>query len=413
MDTHSRSFRLVCQPSEFAVVENLLEAEGFRFEVEPFSRYCRRLLCEPFPLGSSLAAFFGYIYIQDRASMLPPLALGPEPGAAVLDMAASPGSKSGFLGQLAGREGFVLANEPSRNRLGSLQANLLCANLLQCATSSFAGEDLPLPDHSWKYILLDPPCSGWGTARKHPQTLKLWQGKKIAPLIQLQRKLLQKAAWLLAGGGLLVYSTCTTNPAENEAQTEYAVKELGLEPIPLEPFAGFKFKDAPYGALLVDGESSESQGFYVSLLAQAENVAPQQFEKCDFSASAIPAIALNTPVSDADLLPPGQTALFGSKVRLLPRQACDHLPSGFSWQGFPLGTLRGEKFRPQPRLHSLLPPLATAAPRVVFEEIAPLRRLLQGNALPTDLASAAGLWWRELPLGIAQIKNGRLLASFR
>ena len=345
--------------------------------------------------------------------MLPPLALAPSAGAAVLDMAASPGSKSGFLGQLVGETGFVLANEPNRARLGTLQANLLAANLLQCATSHFQGQALPLPDHSWNFILLDPPCSGWGTAARNPLALKLWQGKKIAPLIELQRKLLARAAALLAPGGRLVYSTCTTNPDENESQTEYAVKELGLEPLALEPFAGFKFKSAPHGALLVDGESSASQGFYISLLKRPQEATRQDFAKCDFSAAEVGKAELENAVCDPQLLPPGKTALFGQKVRFLPEAACSMLPPAFSWQAFPLGAFHGGKFKPERRLRILLPPPTQGVQCVVFDEITPLRRLLEGSALATPLASAAGLWWRDLPLGICQIKNGRLLASFR
>ena len=115
-----RSFRLVCPPEQMPQVESLLRAQGYEFEPETFSPFCRRLLCEPRPLGSSLAAFFGYIYIQDRSSMLPPLALAPRQGEAVLDMCASPGSKTGFLGQLTGPDGFVLGNELSRARLATL-----------------------------------------------------------------------------------------------------------------------------------------------------------------------------------------------------------------------------------------------------------------------------------------------------
>lgn len=413
MDIPHRSFRLVCEPCEFGAVENLLTAEGFRFEPEPFSQYCRKLAYEPFPLGASIAAFFGYIYIQDRASMLPPLVLSPSRGSAALDMAASPGSKSGFLAQLTGRAGFVLANEPNRARLATLQANLLAANLPQCATSQQIGEKIGLPRHAWDYILLDPPCSGWGTVKKNPRALKLWQGSKIEPLIQLQRKLLKKAACLLAKGGRLVYSTCTTNPAENEAQTEFAVKELGLVPISAPALPGFNFTHVPNGALLVDGDSSASQGFYISLLRQSEAPPPQAHEKGDFQAREIQRVELESLVCDPTLLPPGATALFGGKIRFLPQKALAMLPTGFAWQGFPLGTFMGGKFRPEARLRSLLPPLEQPAPRAIFEEIEPLRRLLQGNAVDTPLASTAGLWWRDLPLGICQVKNGRLIANFR
>lgn len=140
-----RSFRLVCPPEQMPQVESLLRAQGYEFEPEPFSPFCRRLLCEPRPLGSSLAAFFGYIYIQDRSSMLPPLALAPRQGEAVLDMCASPGSKTGFLGQLTGPDGFVLGNELSRARLATLRANLHACNLPHVGTCSFEGQ-APAPD---------------------------------------------------------------------------------------------------------------------------------------------------------------------------------------------------------------------------------------------------------------------------
>lgn len=281
-----RSFRLVCKPEQAPLVELLLQAQGFVFEPEPFFPLARRLVDGSLPLGSSLAAAFGYLYIQDRSSMLPPLALSPQAGAAVLDMCASPGSKTGLLAQLVGQEGFVLANEPSRNRLATLRHNLQSLNLFCCATTSYPGEKLPLPSADdnptetspfheagqsagWDCILLDPPCSGWGTVEKNPQVLRLWQGDKIDPLISLQRKLLAEAARLLRPGGRLVYSTCTTNVEENEGQLRFAREDLGLVFQPLAPPPGFAFADPEHpefsGALRVN-TGSDGQGFFVALL---------------------------------------------------------------------------------------------------------------------------------------------------
>ena len=264
----ARSFRIVCEDRHTTAVEALLRAQGYAFEPEPFSPLCRRLLAEPRPLGSSLAAFFGYIYIQDRSSMLPPVALAPAVGASVLDMCASPGSKTGFLAQLVGRTGFVLGNEPSPTRLGTLRANLHQCNLIQAGTCLYSGDALPLHPGSWNAILLDPPCSGWGTAEKHPQVLKLWQGDKLDSLTSLQQRLLRHAAHLLAPGGSLVYSTCTTNVAENEDQVRFAEQELGLVREHLAPIPGFVWEELPggEGTLRVDGARSQAQGFYVARL---------------------------------------------------------------------------------------------------------------------------------------------------
>ena len=291
-----RSFRLVCKPEQAPLVELLLQAQGFAFEPEPFFPLARRFTSGPLPLGSSLAAVFGYIYIQDRSSMLPPLALAPESGAAALDMCASPGSKTGLLAQLVGAQGFVLANEPSANRLATLRRNLQSLNLFNCATTSYPGEKLSLPsapgsffpspadgeEAGWDRILLDPPCSGWGTAEKHPQVLRLWRGDKVKPLIGLQRRLLAEAARLLRPGGRLVYSTCTTNTEENEAQLHFAREELGLDFLPLGPLTGFSFADAElpeFAGVWRVNTGEDGQGFFVALLqkpgTERENLRPE------------------------------------------------------------------------------------------------------------------------------------------
>lgn len=273
-----RSFRITVPEPAQSGVAALLEEEGFRFEPEPFSACCRRLTAEPRPLGSSLAAFFGLIYIQDRSSMLPPLALAPEKGAAVLDMCASPGSKTGFLAQLVGPGGFVLANEVSHSRLFTLRQNLRVCNFLQAGTCSYEGQNIPLAPGSLRYIQLDPPCSGWGTAVKNPKVMALWHDDKVKPLIGLQRLLLRRAAGLLAPGGVVVYSTCTTNSGENERQVEYAEACLGLTREPLAPFPGFYWDDreGSEGTLRVDGERSGSQGFYVARLRKTGEPEPEK-----------------------------------------------------------------------------------------------------------------------------------------
>lgn len=124
MKQYKRSFRFVCQGDERKTVEEMLLLQGFSWEQEEFFSASCRLVEEPFSLGSSLAGFFGFIYIQDRASMLPPVALMPGKGAFVLDMCASPGSKTGQLAQIVGESGFVLGNEVSPVRLATLRRNL-------------------------------------------------------------------------------------------------------------------------------------------------------------------------------------------------------------------------------------------------------------------------------------------------
>lgn len=457
-----RSFRLVCAPEQVSAVEALLRAQGYDFEPEPFSPLCRRLVAEPRPLGGSLAAIFGYIYIQDRSSMLPPLALAPAAGSAVLDMCASPGSKTGFLAQLVGRNGFVLGNEPSPTRLGTLRANLHQLNLIQAATCSYSGDALPLRPGSWDAILLDPPCSGWGTAEKHPQVLKLWQGDKLDSLTGLQRRLLRHAALLLRPGGRLVYSTCTTNVDENEAQVRFAEQELGLEREHLDPIPGFVWEELPggEGTLRVDGARSQAQGFYVALFRKPGNAdaAVQPFESSAGepqnaifeapasvpagmqnpgqrngrragrnrgddrtgkpaerpSGSPLPPESLAGATCNPDLLPPGRAVLYGEHVRFVPPQATALLPPGCVWQGSLLGKLCGGTLDAAPRLRVLMPQSPDAASSLVLDDVADVAALLSGQSRQTGLEGReAGLWWRDLPLGRIVLKQGRAIAGFK
>ncbi len=428
-----RSFRLVCEEKDLALVEALLCEEGFVFEQEPFCPFVRRLLVEPFPLGRSLAAFFGYIYIQDRSSMLPPLALNPPKGAAVLDMCASPGSKTGLLAQLVGKEGFILGNEPTKTRLATLKNTLTSLNLFHTATCSWDGEAMPyddvhtkglyanipygnIPDDAsglWDYILLDPPCSGWGTTNKNPNITKLWTAEKAKNLITLQQKLLRHAYTLLKDGGSLVYSTCTTNPLENEEQVRFACEELGFELVPLTGFETFHFDEARLaeGTLCVDEKASQAQGFFIAKLKKAskEQELAQKIPPSCLSIDYTPldkedVLALGF---DADLLPKGDLAIFGENVHFVHEYALKQLPKALRWQGPILGKSRKGRCIPLPRVRSVL--CEKSLEKCVFEDISPIKALLQGQSLPTDCQQKdRALYWRDLPLGRVRVKNGRI-----
>ena len=356
--------------------------------------------------------------------MLPPLALAPVEGAAVLDMCASPGSKTGFLAQLVGPGGFVLGNEPSRARLATLRANLHACNWPHAATCSYEGQALPLTPESWDWILLDPPCSGWGTVEKNPQVMTLWQGDKIKTLTSLQRRLLAHAARLLRPGGRLVYSTCTTNDDENEAQTLYAEERLGLRRLPLTPFEGFVWEHRPggEGTLRVDGEKSGAQGCYVALFSKETSVLSGDEEAeagdGDWRAVGRPFARerLRGPCFDPDLLPPGEVMLFGDQLRFIPSRA-GIVPAGCRWQGGLLGQFGKRGFAPAPRLRDFLPGADGDAPgheaALVLDEPEEIEGLLSGRSFRTGLAGTeAALWWRDVPLGRVSLKQGRALAAF-
>jgi 16S rRNA (cytosine1407-C5)-methyltransferase len=415
MKNTSRSFRLVCSQDQVHDVEALLHAEDFRFDPHPCFAQARTLTAEPVPLGRSVAARFGYIYIQDKSSMLPPLALAPRPGDRILDLCASPGSKTGILSQLVGPSGLVLANEPSPDRLATLRVNMRHLGCFNVATCKYEGQSLPLENDSWPLILLDAPCSGWGTVDKNPKAAQMWAGDKTAPLEALQRELLTKAADLLAPGGRLLYSTCTTNVRENETQVRFAMDRLGLVPEPLTEFAGFSFDPSLPGCLLVNGEDSLAQGFFLAALGkpgrETKNSWPSRAElpgerisRQEFSART---------GLDTSWLPEHCFLNVGGRVYLILEQAATDLPGELRWQGFAVGKSAKDSIQADATLRMFVPPRPDDK-SLVLERVQTIRELLSGQSLPwTGTKKRLAFYFRSLPLGFLTIKGNRCLWSDR
>lgn len=440
-----RSFRITVSLAEQADVIGLLQAEGFEFEPEPFSPFAFRLKHEPFPLGRSLAAFFGLIYIQDRSSMLPPLVLNPPQGGAVLDCCASPGSKTGFLAQLTGKTGLVLGNEPNPTRLGTLRANLFTLNFLNAATCRFNAEEIPLPRNTFSHILLDPPCSGWGTVERNPKVLTLWTEDKAKTLVALQRQLLKQAAHILAPGGELLFSTCTTNRAENEEQVVWVKENLGLTQMDILPPAGFTptalEMEGAEGALRIAPDLGEGQGFFLAKFSKPQSLCGTEIKeeesfvallnkpkrkqknsgfgdkKAKFEAIApqnLPLNALESDCLDSSLLPPGELLSLANNVMFMPQPLGQILPSNFPCQGCFVGKLAGSGLLPLPRLRVLMRG-ACDAPSVNVDDCETIRNLLAGRSLDVNMPGKnwAGLYFRNLPLGLLRIKGGRAIWTER
>jgi 16S rRNA (cytosine1407-C5)-methyltransferase len=412
-----RTFRLVCAAGEEGRVEALLAAQGFACEPEPFFAQARRLSCEPFPLGGSLAARFGRIYIQDRSSMLPPLLLAPQPGETALDLCAAPGGKTGLLAGLVGPAGIVLAVEASRERLITLRANLKRMNVANAATLGADAGRLDLPAAAFSRILLDPPCSGWGTAEKHPRVLSLWTGDRTGGLTRLQRGLLSRAAGLLAPGGRLLYSTCTTHVEENERQVRFALDDLGLALAPLAAPVGFTAAPPALpgldGVLRVGGQG-QGQGFFLACLTRpGTGGSPAPAAGGPLPGARLNPRTLECPARMAwENLPPGGLFDFGGRVFFLPEKAIEGGWWGEGWQGLPLGRLRGRVFRPDPAAWLLVPgPRGAGSAEVLdLEDAGPIERLVAGQSLEAGPGGpCVGLCFRGLALGWLSRKGRRLL----
>jgi 16S rRNA (cytosine967-C5)-methyltransferase len=160
----------------------------------------------------------GALLAQSRAAMLPARALAPRPGERVLDLCAAPGGKSTHLAALMENDGEVLAVERNPRRAAALQRT---ARRLQtsCVRVILADAAQPLTgEGEFDRVLVDPPCSGLGTLQARADLRWRVSEQQVPELARTQAKILAAGAAAVRPGGVLVYSTCTISPHENERQ---------------------------------------------------------------------------------------------------------------------------------------------------------------------------------------------------
>ena len=173
------------------------------------------VLCEPFDVHGSELWREGAFTAQSRAAMLVARVLDPQPGEDVLDLCAAPGNKSTHLAALMGGTGSVVAVEANTRRARALEQT---ARRMHAATLRVEVGDARLPRTGERYdrVLVDPPCSGLGVLQARPDLR--WRAS-LAAVEQMSRdqfRMLDCGAQALRPGGVLVYSTCTISPTENE-----------------------------------------------------------------------------------------------------------------------------------------------------------------------------------------------------
>ena len=157
------------------------------------------------------------IYVQDESAMLVPYLLSPADAKFIVDLCASPGGKTTHLAQLMGNAGKIVAVDISAEKIALLQKNCRRVGVRNVETQVM---DATKSDIGFMRqadaVLIDAPCSGFGTLRRHPDIRWNKTLKQVRALSEVQYRLLRNAAEHIKPGGILVYSTCSIEPMENE-----------------------------------------------------------------------------------------------------------------------------------------------------------------------------------------------------
>jgi NOL1/NOP2/sun family putative RNA methylase len=226
-----------------------LEAKGWKIRI-PFSNYPEIMIVDselkPGELGRAIEHVLGYYYIQEISSMLPVLVLEPKEGERVLDLCASPGSKTTQIAARMNNKGLLVANEVKFGRIKILAANTERCGVMNMIMTRKDGiaicKRFKNENFLFDKILLDAPCSGEGTIRSTPRTLEMWNIKTVENLSKLQKSLIAASIEILVPGGELIYSTCTHAPEEDEEIVDFALKNFDVKvektKLPLETREG-------------------------------------------------------------------------------------------------------------------------------------------------------------------------------
>jgi NOL1/NOP2/sun family putative RNA methylase len=206
-----------------------IKSLGVKLTKIPYTKY-GYFYDASFSLGATAEYLMGYYYLQESASQLPVQVLDPKPGEKILDMAASPGSKTTQLAQWMHNEGVIIALDNDARRLLALRNNLeRCGakNTIMYKKDARFASDFGM---QFDKVLLDAPCSGNYVIEPDFFTKKTMEG--IHERGRLQRELLKAAVRVLKKEGTLVYSTCSLEPEENEMNIDWLLSkypEMKLE----------------------------------------------------------------------------------------------------------------------------------------------------------------------------------------
>ena len=226
-------------------------------------------------LGNLPEHALGYIYVQEASSMIPPVVLDPQPGEIILDMCAAPGSKTTQIGMYMQNKGLLFANDIEGVRLAPLGINIQRMGITTAIITLMQGQRYARSGLQFDRILVDAPCSGTGTISKSPSTLRMWNPNMVTRIARTQRKLIETAFTLLKPGGVLVYSTCSNEPEENEGVISWLLhtfSDAKLEEISLPlnrsssivSFGGETYHSDVTRCLRIWPQDNHTEGFFVA-----------------------------------------------------------------------------------------------------------------------------------------------------
>lgn len=292
----------------------------------------------------------GAYYVQEASSMFLREALRQTVNVnkklRVLDFCASPGGKSTLLLSELNEESFLIANEVIQSRVSALRVNIEKWGNANVGIASHDPADFDKLAGFFDVILVDAPCSGEGLFRKDEGAVNHWSEQNLELCAGRQRRILTEAEKLLAPDGVLIYSTCTFNPGENEENIAWLLDSGSMEYLPLQLNAEWGISEKSLGYQFYP-HKLKGEGFFLACLKKKRGEAFSMRLKSDKIGDWQPLKSKETSDLASWLKQPNELAFYqkpnGEIVALPHRLTEDALIVGNILRKRSFGTLIGER----------------------------------------------------------------------
>ena len=228
----------------------------------------------PMSAGATSEYLLGHYYIQDLSSCMAVDALDVSEDQAALDVAAAPGGKTTFMAQRMGNTGLIIALEPNKRRARSMSFNLARCSVYNTCVLLMDGLQAEKLQMKFDRVLLDAPCSCEGVIAKDATRKTSHAPEDVDYCSGRQDRLIEVAARMVRPGGILVYSTCSFAPEENEMVVDRLLQKSGnitVEPLEygssgLARFGDITFSDQLKNARRLYPHMHDTTGFFIARL---------------------------------------------------------------------------------------------------------------------------------------------------
>lgn len=369
--------------------------------------------------------FAGLYYLQEPSAMTPADRLPVEPGDRVLDVCAAPGGKATELGAKLNGTGVLAANDLSSSRAKGLLKNLELFGIGNALVlSEEPGKLVPYFREYFDKILIDAPCSGEGMFRKDRKMVRAWEEHGPEYFSKIQRSIVTQAAEMLRPGGMMLYSTCTFSPLENEQTIEYLLQQYPEFRIcEMEGYEGFaqgipeaseSGDEALRRTVRIFPHRMKGEGHFLALLRKGEAGSQPCSPALKAKGIKLPA-ELEEFLRDVDRdMEPSRIDLRGGRVYYMPEDLPSLKGIRFLRTGLLLGELKKNRFEPSQAFAMNLKKEEYRRTLDLPAEDSRVIRYLKGETLDVeDLVSNREKGWYLVcvdgyPLGFGKLVNQTL-----